>query len=280
MRLGDGGRTTRREALGAIVGASAALVGGGALRALSSSEPSTFAGGIESGLAPVKRVDPPNPPQPPPDPPIRHAWVTESIGTTVRGRPIPILRSVAVSERVHVVVIGAIHGNEPVTRPIVESLQQATIPDDMTLSLVPTANPDGWAANTRRNASGVDLNRNFPWRWSPTDGGPSPASAPETQALIALVQTRPDLVVWIHQPLAYVAPIDGCPRGYADAWARAVGLRRRDGLDQHGGAETWTGKGAGVRSMLVEVRSWSNTSSMVAQHFAGFEALARVVGPA
>ncbi len=217
----------------------------------------------------------------PPPPAVRADWITESIGTTVRGRPTPILHSVSFTPRTHVVVIGAIHGNEPVTRPIVEALQGAEIPDDMTLSLVPTANPDGWAANTRRNANGIDLNRNFPWRWRASDGGPYPASAPETQALMHLVlNTRPDLVVWIHQPLAYVAPLAGCPLAYADAWARVVGLRRRDGLDQHGGAETWTAKGAGVRSILVEVSSWNSTPSMVAAHRAGFEALAAVVDPA
>lgn len=95
-----------------------------------------------------------------------------------------------------------------------------------------------------------------------------------------LVSSTPDLVVWVHQPLAYVAPLAGTPFSYANAWANATGLRRRDGLDQHGGSETWTAKGGGVRSMLIEVSSWNNTASMVQTHRAGFVAMAPLVGPA
>ena len=35
------------------------------------------------------------------------------------------------------------------------------------LWIVENMNPDGYAAHTRQNADGVDLNRNFPWHWRP-----------------------------------------------------------------------------------------------------------------
>jgi murein peptide amidase A len=74
------------------------------------------------------------------------------------------------------------------------------------LWLVPTYNPDGIAANTRRNGHGVDLNRNYPYHWVDLDGnyesGPHAASEPETRAMMKLLSgVRPDYVLSFHQPL-------------------------------------------------------------------------------
>ncbi len=68
------------------------------------------------------------------------------------------------------------------------------LPEDVTLYIIPLANPDGCALNTRSNANSVDLNRN----WAADDwtadaegpggviagsGGSAPFSEPETAAL-------------------------------------------------------------------------------------------------
>jgi protein MpaA len=77
---------------------------------------------------------------------------------------------------------------------------------------VPVVNPDGYDDNTRQNAHGVDLNRNFPtadWGARPDDAkhapGPAIASEPETRALMTLVETeRPAKIITIHAPLLCV----------------------------------------------------------------------------
>jgi protein MpaA len=84
--------------------------------------------------------------------------------------------------------------------------------------IIPIANPDGVKNNTRTNANGVDLNRNFPTvDWS-TDAikywekdtrksprkfpGYAPGGEIETKCLIKhLEEYKPDFVISIHTPL-------------------------------------------------------------------------------
>jgi protein MpaA len=180
----------------------------------------------------------------------------------------------AETTRRRVLVIGGLHGNEPVTPPAVRGLLDADIPSDVEVWLVPAANPDGSAAGMRCNANGVDLNRNFSWEWRRGDGGPAPLSEPETQALAALVeQLQPDVVVWVHQPLGYVSAIGHTSTALEQAWAAASGLPVRPDVTQHGGGESWSALVAGVPSMLIEIDGWSATPEVVAAQRAGFEAM-------
>src|SRR5262249_44385820 len=70
-------------------------------------------------------------------------------------------------------------------------------------------NPDGVAADTRGNAHGVDLNRNFSFDWTHLSGGEysgaGPLSEPESRAARRfLSQVQPDLTIWFHQPFGIV----------------------------------------------------------------------------
>lgn len=209
-----------------------------------------------------------------PPPPIPDGWSVEPIGTSVQGREIVgWSRRVARPERT-VVVVGAIHGNEPASPPVVRSLVQLAYPDDVDVWLVPVLNPDGVAAGTRWNANGVDLNRNFPWGWRADDGGPAPLSEPESAAAVALVErVRPDLVVWVHQPYGYVTSVGGSHDRFERAWSAGSGLPVRPDVTQHGGGESWTHFGAAVDAVLVEIDTWDATPEIVAAQRQGFERL-------
>jgi len=105
-----------------------------------------------------------------------------------------------------VVLMSTMHGNEPDTRHIMFGLKDGRPVIGVDLWIVPTYNPDGLARGTRKNAHGVDLNRNFPYKWADLDGsyesGPKPASEPETKAMIAFLRdVRPDYILSFHQPL-------------------------------------------------------------------------------
>lgn len=172
------------------------------------------------------------------------------------------------------VVVGAIHGNEPASPPTVRSLVDISYPDDVEVWLVPEANPDGVAAGTRWNANGVDLNRNFPWGWRADDGGPGPLSEPESRAVAGLVeQVRPDLVVWVHQPYGYVSSVGQSDDRFEQWWSTGSGLPVRADVTQHGGGESWAHFDGGFDSMLIEIDTWDATTDIVAAQRAGFERL-------
>lgn len=152
-----------------------------------------------------------------------------TIGHSVKGRPIRTWRLGEPGRR-RIVLVSTMHGDEPHTRAILETLRDGRAIRGVDLWVVPTYNPDGLARGTRRNARGVDLNRNFPHRWKELDGryesGRRPASEPETRAVMAfLEEIDPVRVASFHQPLNGVDTDTKDPR-FARRLARALRLPR------------------------------------------------------
>jgi murein peptide amidase A len=159
----------------------------------------------------------------------------EVIGHSVQGRPIVSIHSGAANPDVGVLVVGATHGNETAGMRIARRLTSSAashpstelhqilglsapkfdaVRKGVSLTVVPTINPDGVAAGSRGNAHGVDLNRNFPFDWRPLTGGeysgPRSLSEPESRAAHRLIlRTRPDLTIWFHQPFGLVDRPEG-----------------------------------------------------------------------
>ena len=130
------------------------------------------------------------------------------IGESVRGRPIEVRRVGDPRAPLKVLVVGSIHGDETQGHRVVRRLrgrygERIRGADFWTIT---TVNPDGVAAGERRNAHGVDLNRNFSHGFDPTlsggyNSGPHPFSEPESRAVKRLTKrVRFDLAVWYHQP--------------------------------------------------------------------------------
>ena len=127
------------------------------------------------------------------------------IGKSVRGRKI-LAYNLGQPGRQKVVLISTMHGDEPAPRQILDSLRKGPPITGLNLWVVPVYNPDGLARHTRKNAHGVDLNRNYPYRWAnlngPYESGPKPASEPETRAMMRfLADVRPSRILSFHQPL-------------------------------------------------------------------------------
>jgi protein MpaA len=158
---------------------------------------------------PATKASSPAPQATPPPPPPAVTQTSRDFGASGQGRPLTVTHRIADGPRLPTIfVVGAIHGDEPAGARIVDRLLGLALPAGADVWLAPTLNPDGSAARTRGNAAGVDLNRNFPDLWAPTEpgtatyGGPSAASEVETRAFMALLdEIDPAVVIVLHQPL-------------------------------------------------------------------------------
>ncbi len=124
----------------------------------------------------------------------------------MKGRTIKAYRVGDPKSHNKVLVMSTMHGNERATRFIVRSIRDGMPVHGIDLWLIPALNPDGLWRNTRKNAHGVDLNRNFPYHWVKLNGshesGSKAASEPETRALMRFAgQIKPKRIVSFHQPL-------------------------------------------------------------------------------
>jgi len=129
------------------------------------------------------------------------------IGQSVKHRPIVAWHlGEPAPGRQTVLIVSTMHGNERQIQQIPEALRDGRRIKGADIWVLPVMNPDGLARNTRQNAHGVDLNRNFPTQWVHTTGhyasGPRAASEPETRAMMRfLLKIRPDRMISFHQPL-------------------------------------------------------------------------------
>lgn len=210
------------------------------------------------------------------------AATTTRLGRSVRGRPIGVQRLGETRHpRATVLVVGCVHGNECAGHAVIARLARSAVPAGVELLLVRDLNPDGFAAGTRTNAHGVDLNRNGArnWRATGTAGGPRPFSEPESRAIRGLIlRARPTLIVWYHQALALVDVPYGRSAAVSRRYSARVGLPVRDLGGRPGSLSDWADGVRGVGpSFVVELPGGALSAASAARHAAAVLAEARRV---
>ena len=142
---------------------------------------------------------------------LLHEQRPDVIGYSVEGRPLNVY---TFGDGAHQrMIVAGIHGGDEwntttLANQLIEYLDQYpdVVPDDVTLYILPSLNPDGEARAHnkygRLNRNGVDLNRNFPinwradwnrggcWNYLPSSGGTAPGSEAETQALMNFINNH------------------------------------------------------------------------------------------
>lgn len=202
-------------------------------------------------------------------------------GTSVQGRPLMAYAYGNGAKRI--LFTGGIHGNERSTVSTMQAWTEYlnanahTLPANTQVIVAPNLNPDGIAIGKRYNANNVNLGRNFPAKnWAPDAktsngdekgvGGSSPASEPETKAVMALTsQYRPRLIVSVHSQGRLVgANKYGDSVSIGNTYANMVGYRTMYdnaedvmGYSITGEYEEWAGEVYGMPAILIELPSHS-----------------------
>jgi protein MpaA len=201
------------------------------------------------------------------------------LGRSVEGRPIAAAE-VGNRHGPRVLVVGCVHGTECAGLAVMRELERRP-PRTIDLWLVRNLNPDGYAAGTRTNADGVDLNRNFPARWKrigcrgdPQWSGPRPLSEPETRIARALIlRLRPAITIWFHQPQALVRAW-GPSIPEARRFARLADAPFRAMPWPNGAASNWQNhRFAHAASFVVELPSGPLTPGAARRYAAAVRAL-------
>lgn len=221
--------------------------------------------------------------------------MTITLGQSVEGRPIEAdLRGPVAAPGL--LIFGGFHGDEPKGVTLAQRLiaHLRVSPNDrghVRWAVVPLVNPDGYQRRRRRNAHGVDINRNFPTRnWSPGPrhtrmfGGLAPAAEPETQAVIrAVTRFRPHAIITIHSIShdRHCNNYDGPARRIASILARHNGypVTASIGYPTPGSFGAWAGIERGIPTITLELptqhslnRCWTENREglvAVAAHLAG-----------
>ena len=197
-------------------------------------------------------------------------------GRTSRGLAIPGFRFGTNGPKI--LVLGGVHGDEVEGTTAAYGLLEAfakSFPFRLQVTLVPAFNLDGVIDRERRNANGVDLNRNLPskdWtndvkepRYYP---GPSANSESENQALVDFLKNeKPAYIISLHswKPMLN---INGDCRALAEAIAKHTGyiVEESIGYPTPGCLGTYAGLEREMPTLTYEIERGLDLKSVVKIH--------------
>ena len=202
---------------------------------------------------------------------------------TANGLPIPAFAFGHAGPAV--LILGGVHGDE---REGIELAYGAidrwrhAFAHPLRVTVVPMFNLDGTLRNERRNARGVDLNRNLPTKdWSPVIAteryhpGASAGSEPETAVLVDLIaRTSPSFIFSLHSFRQPMLNVNGDCGAVAEAAARVSGyaVESTIGYPTPGCLGTYAGLERGIPTLTYELERGMPTAPILKTHVPALDA--------
>ena len=167
-----------------------------------------------------------------------------------------------------ILIIATIHGNEwsgyPLIRSFLENFDHNTKKENISLVLLPIANPDAFAIAERNNLNWVDINRNFPAKNYGKSRRDGTSSFSENESIIIqnIVDTyQIDGIVVFHEPFACIDY-----NGPAKEWAEYVGqhsdLPVKKLSEMSGSIGSYFGNNKNIPVLTIELPSYSHAKSV------------------
>ena len=179
-------------------------------------------------------------------------------------------------------IIGVFHGDEPQGKFLIEKYLENN--SESSLYFIPCLNPDGMAVMKRTNASGVDLNRNFPtnnWQYSAKDeffGGESPASEIETKFVMEILdEYKPQLILTLHAPFK-VVNFDGNAREISEKISKIINypVEESIGYPTPGSFGTYAGIENKIPTITLELDETCSVEDLISPVHKIFDMLAEI----
>lgn len=179
-------------------------------------------------------------------------------------------------------IIGVFHGDEPQGKFLIEKYLENN--SESSLYFIPCLNPDGMAVMKRTNASGVDLNRNFPtnnWQYSAKDeffGGESPASEIETKFVMEILdEYKPQLILTLHAPFKIVN-FDGNAREISEKISKIINypVEESIGYPTPGSFGTYAGIENKIPTITLELDETCPVEDLISPVHKIFDMLAEI----
>lgn len=186
-----------------------------------------------------------------------------------------------------ILIIGVVHGDEPQGKFLIENyLQNCNSETKNRLLFIPCLNPDGLVLNTRQNANGIDINRNFPtknWGVNVSEnpeyfGGENSSSEIETKFVIEILEEfSPNVVLTLHAPYK-VVNYDGPAQEIAERISEIINypVQKEIGYPTPGSFGTYAGIEKNIPTITLELDEEIDAKELILPVNKIFEYLANI----